>query len=98
MKMQIVASEALKRQTLEADDEGISIHETSGFGMGEWYHHAFGEIDAVVRTTSNPAFPTLSIQVGRTIYSIRYKSTDAGHQSLVDHIVAHVQRTTQEPT
>lgn len=93
MKMKIVAAEPLKKQTLEADHEGISYHQSGGFGMGDTSHHTFAEIDAVVRNTSNPSQPVLSIQCGTSIYSIRYKANDQGHRALIDHIVANAQKT-----
>lgn len=97
MKMKIVASEPLKKLTLEADHEGISFNESGGFGMGEWHHHSFSEIDAVVRT-ANTIYPNLSIQVGTKIYTIKYKAEDNAHKALVDHIITNAQKTvsTQE--
>jgi len=96
MNMRIVASEPLKKQILEVDDAGIRFSESAAFGMGQPHRHAFAEIDAVVRTTANPALPVLSIQCGTTIYSIRYKANDEGHRALVDHIVANAQKSMQE--
>ena len=97
MKMKITASEPLKKMTLETDEEGISFNESGGFGMGNWHHHKFSEIDAVVRTAST-IYPVLSIQVGTTIYSIKYKAEDNSHKAVVEHIVANAQKSvsTQE--
>ena len=87
MKMKIVASEPLKKLTLEADDEGILFNESAGFGMGETYHHAFREIDAdpnnelivaeldgeVVGTLQLTYIPSISFQGGKrcTVESVR---------------------------
>ena len=87
MKSKIVATEPLKKQSLEADDAGIVFTESPGFGMGETYHHAFRDVDVIMRSTNNAAQPVLSIQVAQTTYSIRYKANDEQHRALIDYIV-----------
>lgn len=97
MNLRIVASGPIEKQTLTADDHGIHYNESAAFGLGTQYHHAFGEIDAILRTTANPALPVLSIQVGAKIYSIRYKAGDEQHRALVDFIVRKAAET-KEPS
>ena len=81
----IVDSEPLKKKKLECIENGFRYSEPGVFGMGEGGQHAFHEIDAIVRD-SHPA--VLHIQVGRTIYSVRYKANDANHRAVIDCIVA----------
>lgn len=97
MNMRIVVSGALERETLAADEYGINYNKSAGFGIGTQHRHAYAEIDAVVRTTTNPALPVLSIQVGKKIISIRYKANDAQHRATVDFIVQRAAQTKETP-
>lgn len=85
----MVASEALKRMTLEVHDTGISYNESSGFGKGQWSHHAFADIDAIVRSTVPPV---LSIQVGTVIYSLPYKEDSENHRAVIAALVDGARR------
>jgi hypothetical protein len=96
MTMRIVASGPIEKQTLSADDHGINYNESAAFGLGTQHRHAFGEIDVILRTTANPALPVLSIQVGKKVYSIRYKAGDEQHRAVVDFIVRKAAQT-KEP-
>lgn len=89
----IVFKEPLKTRKLSADDEGISYHESAAFGMGDTFHHAFGEIDAVLRNTQNAAQPVLAIQIGTTTYTIQYKPNDQQHLALIDKIITYTRKT-----
>ena len=90
MIMRIVVSGALEKETLAADEYGINYNKSAGFGIGAQNRHAYAEIDAIVRTTANPALPVLSI-------SIRYKANDAQHRATVDFIVQRAAQTKETP-
>lgn len=89
MKEKIVATQPLKKQILEADEQGISYTESPGFGMGDTFHHAYHEIDAIVRSATEPV---LSIQIGSRIYSLRFNQNNEGHRALIGRIVAGAQK------
>lgn len=94
----IVFKEPLKTVQLDADDDGIRFHERGGLGTGETAQHPFRAIDAVVRSTDNAAQPMLSIQVGSSIYSIRYKPSDEKHRAVIDRIVTGARKSMEEPS
>lgn len=83
--LKIVASEPLKKKTLEVEPDGIRFHESAGFGMGETEFHPFADVDAVVRCTDEPL---LSIQIGKSVWSIRYNHQDEKQRAVADAIVA----------
>ena len=89
----IVVSGPLEKETLTVDDHGFNYNKSAMFGLGNQHRHAFAEIDAIVRSSANPALPMLSIQVGKKIYTIRYKANDAKHCALVDHLVRRTAQT-----
>ena len=90
MMYRIVVKGALETETLAVDDYGFNYSKSAAFGLGTQYRHAFAEIDAVVRSIANPA---LSIQVGKKVYSIRYKANDAGHRTAIEHLVRNLAQT-----
>lgn len=93
MTMRIVVKGALETETLSVDDHAFYYNKSAAFGLGTQYRHIFAEIDAVVRSIGNPALPVLSVQVGKKIYSIRYKANDAQHRAVVDHLVRNATQT-----
>lgn len=93
MMYRIVVKGALETETLAVDDYGFNYSKSAAFGLGTQYRHAFAEIDAVVRSIANPALPVLSIQVGKKVYSIRYKANDAGHRTAIEHLVRNLAQT-----
>lgn len=92
MNLTIVASQPLKKQTLEVHDTGISYNESPGFGMGEWTHVSFGEIDAVLRSATGTV---LSILAGRAVYRIQFNDRNPGHHEVIDRIVKGAVRSAQ---
>lgn len=88
--MKIVAAQPLRKQTLEVHDHGISYNESSGFGMGASSHFSFDQIDAVVRSATDPI---LSIQVGTNIIKLPIKKDDQTHNAVIAQIVAGAQQT-----
>jgi hypothetical protein len=91
---QIVASQPLKKQTLEVNDEGITYKESAGFGMGELFRFSFDQIDAVVRSVSEPL---LAIQIGTTIIKLAIKSGDETHNAVIAEIVAGALKSVAQP-
>ena len=87
MRLEITAAGAVEKQTLIVYDEGINYNESAAFGIGKQHRHWFREIDAVLRSTANPNQPVLSIQIGKTIYSIRYNPRDGQHRAAIDFLV-----------
>jgi hypothetical protein len=87
MRLEIVHSGAVEKQTLVVYDEGFNYNESAAFGIGKQNRHWFREIDAIVRSLANAAAPTLSIQVGKIIYSIRYNPKDGQHRAAIDYLV-----------
>ena len=96
MRLEIVASDGIEKKTLIVYDEGISYNESAAFGLGPQHRHWFRDIDAVLRSIANPALPILSIQVGRTIYNIRYKANDGQHRAAVDFLVQKTKEAHQQ--
>jgi hypothetical protein len=90
MTQKIVASQPLKKQTLTVWEEGIVYTESAAFGAGPTFRYTFDQIDAVVKSSSEPI---LSIQVGSVIHSIPFKKNDDSHRAVIDQIVAGAQRT-----
>ncbi|MGZ7031397.1 MAG: hypothetical protein ACXVIJ_05435 [Thermoanaerobaculia bacterium] len=87
--MKIVAAQPLKKQTLEVHDHGITYSEGTGFGMGEVSNFSFDQIDAVVRSATDPV---LSIQIGTTIYKLAVRK-DPAHDAVIAQIVAGAEKT-----
>ena len=87
MRLEISHSGPIERQLLIVYEEGINYNESPAFGMGKQNRHWFREIDAVLRSTANPNQHVLSIQVGKTIYSIRYNPQDGQHRAAIDFLV-----------
>jgi len=86
----IVASEPLKKQTLEVYDQGITYNESAGFGMGELFNYSFDAIDAVLRSATEPV---LSIQIGTTIHKLKIKNDNETHNAVITQIVAGARKT-----
>jgi hypothetical protein len=82
--MKIVAAQPLKKQILEVHDEGVTYTETSGFGMGETSRFSFDQIDAVVKSATEPL---LSIQVGTTTVKLTFKKDNETHRAVIARIV-----------
>jgi hypothetical protein len=86
MKLRINASTAVERRYLEVDELEVTFQQTNAFGGVE--HIAYKDIDAVVRDHAS-----LSIQVGRTIYKVPYKSTNKEHTQLVIMLIEGCRKT-----
>jgi hypothetical protein len=90
---QIIASQALKRQSLTVTADGIVYAEGGTVGTGKKLRYTFGQIDAVVKSTTEPV---LSIQIGSVVHSIPIRKDDANHRAIIEQIVAGAQRSLAE--
>lgn len=89
MSRKIVATQALKKQTLEVNELGIAYAESAAFGFGETLRYTFEQIDAVVQ---NAETPVLSIQIGSVVHHIAFRKSDETHRAVIAEIVAGAQR------
>jgi len=86
MGPRINASTGVGRRYLEVDELEVMFQESSVLGGME--RIAYKDIDAVVRDHAN-----LSIQVGRKIYKVPYKSTNKEHTQLVIMLIEGCRKT-----
>lgn len=87
MKHKITASSLFQRQYLIVHSKGVKFYENRLFGHTRRF--GFDLILCVLQSPDN----TLSIQVGREVFSIRTKPDNKKHQAAIAALLQELQRT-----